>query len=62
MLAGLMNGIRSAEFKFSNSKIHVTMTFGAVVHIEGEDMDCTINRADKLLYKGKQSGRDRYEI
>ena len=62
MLTGLMNGIRSAEFKFSNSKIHVTMTFGAVVHIEGEDMDCTINRADKLLYKGKQSGRDRYEI
>lgn len=62
MLDGLMNGIRMSEFKFNNTKIHITMTFGAVVHLEGEDMDSTINRADKLLYKGKQSGRDRYEI
>ncbi|MGN0675902.1 MAG: diguanylate cyclase [Oscillospiraceae bacterium] len=55
--------IRSAKYNGSNNECFgVTMTFGAACHFPDESFDETICRADELLYKGKQSGRNRIEI
>lgn len=50
------------DFSFDNNKIKVSLTFGIAGSEPGETADITINRADKLLYKGKENGRDRIMI
>ncbi|MGH1600774.1 GGDEF domain-containing protein [Campylobacter majalis] len=42
----------------------VTMTFGMIILIDqvNFDFDYVLERADKLLYKGKQSGKDHIEM
>jgi diguanylate cyclase len=39
----------------------ITMSFGATEYIIGETLESLISRADKLLYKAKQAGRNRVE-
>lgn len=51
--------VRNAENKWEGQKIPVTITIGAAEMIKGETPDETINRADHLLYAGKESGRNR---
>lgn len=51
--------IRAAEFHFEDQTIKVTMTFGGVQRDSWETYEQAINRADELLYNGKQSGRNR---
>lgn len=41
--------------------LHVTMSFGAALRKVDEDIDALMKRADKALYKAKQSGRNRVE-
>ncbi len=55
----LIEQIRAAEFHFENQTIKVTMTFGGVQRDSWETYEQAINRADELLYNGKQSGRNR---
>ena len=62
MLEELIEIVRTTEFRYNDEAIAVTMTLGASVHNIGENMDVTIKRADDLLYKGKQNGRNRFEI
>jgi PleD family two-component response regulator len=39
-------------------QLRVTFSGGITVHREGEDMQETIARADMLLYRAKDAGRD----
>lgn len=58
-LEGLIEEIRAAEFVSEGVKIKVTMTFGGAERDSHETYEQAINRADELLYNGKQSGRNR---
>lgn len=55
----LLRMVRGAEYVWEEKKIPVTITIGAAEMKQGETPDETINRADHLLYDGKESGRDR---
>lgn len=54
--------IHLRSFDYENQKIKVSLTFGIAEAKADETADVTINRADKLLYKGKENGRDRIEM
>lgn len=58
-LEKLLEMVQNAEYKWEGQKIPVTITIGAAEMIKGETPDETINRADHLLYAGKESGRNR---
>ncbi|MDE7294624.1 MAG: diguanylate cyclase [Oscillospiraceae bacterium] len=59
ILDGLIEQIRAQEIHFEDKTIKVTMTFGGVQRDSHETYEQAINRADELLYNGKQSGRNR---
>ena len=51
--------IEASKFVFKDVTIEVTMTFGIDEYSEVSGIDRTIDEADKKLYLGKQSGRNR---
>ncbi|MCK9182943.1 MAG: diguanylate cyclase [Fibrobacteraceae bacterium] len=51
--------IEETEISFSNCKIHVTITLGVSLYDARLGMDRSIDLADRALYKGKQSGRNK---
>lgn len=56
----LMNKLRKMDFEYKGKVLRVTMTLGvSACENDDENSDKAINRADKLLYKGKSDGRDR---
>ena len=59
MLDGLLDTVRKTETQCDGKSVIATLTIGAAVHIENEPFDDTVNRADKKLYRGKNSGRNR---
>ena len=62
-IAGMiLDDIRSQRYSFENHTINVTMTFGIAQAEKGETADLTINRADALLYQGKDNGRNRIVV
>lgn len=62
ILDEIMEEVRSLVCNYEDKEIKLTMTFGAVSASDKETIDATINRADKLLYKGKETGRNRIII
>lgn len=58
-LEKILEMVRSAEYNWDGRRVPVTITIGAAEMTEGETPDETINRADHLLYAGKESGRNR---
>ncbi|NMD04427.1 MAG: GGDEF domain-containing protein, partial [Deltaproteobacteria bacterium] len=54
-----------AEFKKENfstvpgKTIHMTISVGIAQHRPGEDIKTFTNRADQLMYRAKQNGKDR---
>ena len=42
-----------------DEKLHITISIGATLVHDDDDMEALIKRADMLLYKSKQSGRNR---
>lgn len=56
---GILENIRNRDFIFENKQVKVTMTFGIAEYTESDNEETVINRADNLLYSGKQSGRNR---
>ncbi len=54
----IRNGIKNIEFK--NEKAIVTIS-GGTVQFQQESCKDIVNRADQLLYKAKENGRDRIE-
>lgn len=58
----VLDDTRSQRYSFENHTINVTMTLGIAQAEKGETADVTINRADALLYQGKDNGRNRIVI
>ena len=59
ILDELRRSVEEKEFKFNDVVLKVTMTFGIDEYSELTGIDKTIAEADKKLYLGKQSGRNR---
>jgi diguanylate cyclase (GGDEF)-like protein len=55
----LRHMVKKKDFVFGGKTIKVTMTFGVEEFSEHTGVEKTIAEADKKLYIGKQSGRDR---
>ncbi|NQZ07909.1 MAG: diguanylate cyclase [Algicola sp.] len=51
--------IEMASFSYEDQQFNVRMTFGLTIFTPGEDLMNCINRADALLYQGKEAGRNR---
>lgn len=51
--------IAEQEFELDGQKIHVTMTFGVCRVRPDENYDSGISRADKRLYEGKRTGKNK---
>ena len=51
--------VAEREFDLDGQKIHVTMTFGVCRVRPDENYDSGISRADKRLYEGKRSGKNK---
>ncbi|NLG03459.1 MAG: GGDEF domain-containing protein, partial [Clostridia bacterium] len=58
-LHNLRTLIKSHEFKYKDTLIQVTVTFGLEEYDSGIGLENTITRADAKLYTGKVEGRDR---
>ncbi len=51
--------IRDLDIEYDNYNVKVTMTFGITEYIAPKKIDWLISNADVLLYKGKESGRNK---
>ena len=62
----LLEAVKSRELKHEKSKVsdHVTVSVGVVCCIADDALnnEVLISRADEMLYKAKEGGRDRYQI
>lgn len=57
-LESLRQSIEDHLFKYEGQKLHVTITFGMVQKIAGEQLELAIRRADLMMYDGKRRGRN----
>ena len=51
--------VEDSSFFYNNKEIKITMTFGVAEYSINERIDDTLIRADKRLYEGKNSGRNK---
>lgn len=51
--------IRSNTVEYEKFSVNITMTFGIAEYIAPRNIDILISNADNLLYKGKESGRNK---
>jgi diguanylate cyclase (GGDEF)-like protein/PAS domain S-box-containing protein len=54
--------IRESYIDLVGSRVQVSVSVGATVCRSGDTVDSLITRADELMYKSKQSGRDKVTI
>lgn len=54
----LRSGIEALEITYKEITLSVTITFGVAEYSQEEDIEGTIKRADKALYKGKSQGKN----
>lgn len=59
VLTALMDRIREFSVQSGSKTVNVTMTFGVTRCEPNGNIERSINRADELLYSGKQSGRNK---
>jgi len=55
----LLEEIRDTYINYNGYVVHVTMSFGVQQYGKGDTVDEMISRADKKLYKAKNTGRNR---
>lgn len=55
----LRTSIKNKEYVYKGTSIKITMTFGIDEFSDSDGIKKTIDNADKKLYMGKESGRDR---
>ncbi|MBQ9609431.1 MAG: diguanylate cyclase [Lachnospiraceae bacterium] len=58
ILNGILDELRGVVFEYPDGSFSITMTMGVTSYREGDTIDGFINRADQLLYQGKESGRN----
>lgn len=59
LIEQLRQKIESHVFFYEGHEIQVTMTFGVVQRLPGEELELAIKRADLMMYDGKRHGRNR---
>lgn len=55
----LRRKVKTVTFNLNKQEFHVSMTFGVQEHDFRDTIDASIDNADRKLYIGKSSGRDR---
>ena len=58
-LEKLRSLLSKTSIEYNGNSIPVTMTFGLQEYDSNQPLDYTINHADKKLYQGKQTGRNK---
>lgn len=58
-LEAVVEQIRNTSIVYEKQTVSVTMTFGILEYIAPKKTDWVITNADALLYKGKESGRNK---
>ena len=61
-LEELRKSIEKETFEFNNNKINITITIGALKYMRDLPLDKWIERADKRMYNGKKSGKNKTVI
>lgn len=54
----ILASVRAAVVEYDDYEVKVTMTFGIIQYHAPNNLDYVISAADKLLYKGKENGRN----
>jgi len=54
--------VESSFVQTETGTLHVTISIGATVASDDDDMDAIIKRADRLMYESKRSGRNRLTL
>jgi diguanylate cyclase (GGDEF)-like protein/PAS domain S-box-containing protein len=57
-LEKLRQSIEDHLFKYEEQELRVTITFGMVQRLAGEELELAIRRADMMMYDGKRRGRN----
>jgi len=58
-IESLLSETRNYKFTYLSEHFTITLTAGIAFHNPGEPIAATINRADQLLYSGKESGKNK---
>lgn len=58
LVESLRQAIEDHLFKYDEQELHVTITFGMVQRLAGEELEFAIHRADLMMYDGKSRGRN----
>ncbi len=61
-LCRINDELEGKEFEHSGKRFQISMTFGVVAWNETETFETAINRADALLYFGKEHGRNQIVV
>lgn len=59
LMSDLLDDIRHTPVLYERELIHVTMTFGVEEFGRNHTLESVIQEADRKLYLGKESGRNR---
>lgn len=59
ILEEVRKAVESYAFEYEGQKIRLTVTIGVAAHRKRQTVDEWINRADKKLYQGKQTGKNK---
>lgn len=57
----MRKSVEAMEFEYNNIKVNATVSIGLAQMREGDDIIALVERADALLYKAKDKGRNRIE-
>lgn len=58
----IRSNIKKINFNFNNTPLTVTISIGIAFRDKEESFESLIKRADEMVYKAKENGRDRIEI
>ena len=58
----LRKNVEKEKFEFEKVKINITITIGVVNYIEGTSLEKWVEAADKKMYSGKNSGKNKTVI
>ena len=58
----LRKNVEKETFEFEKVKINITITIGVVNYIEGTSLEKWVEAADKKMYSGKNSGKNKTVI
>ncbi|MEW8383257.1 MAG: diguanylate cyclase [Candidatus Thiodiazotropha taylori] len=56
----ILKSIRDLHFRGPIRSLHITASAGVAHYTKDEELEDLLNRADELLYRAKQDGRDRF--